>query len=252
MRYAKTTTNREAGRKFGLDESNVRRWVTSQENWKKTVSTRKAFRGPKCSKYPELEARVLSYIQDKRKYGMPVSREIIQLKAMEIAKELNMPRREFRGSIGWCRRFMRRSGLALRRRTTLAQRLPADFEEKLVNFQRYVIQMRQRHLYPFHQIGNADETPVFFDMASNTTVDTKGVKSVLLRGTGNEKNRITVMLAVTAEIATLCDSQEKNHSQGKLSRRRSDSLPGKGLDDIGANGRLALYCLESQTRSTAC
>lgn len=199
VRYAKTTTNREAGRKFGLDESNVRRWVASEEKWKKTVSTRKTFRGPKCGKYPELEARVLSYVQDKRKDGMPISREIIQLKAMEIAKELNIPRREFRGSIGWCRRFMRRSGLALRRRTTLAQRLPADFEEKLINFQRYVIQMRQRHLYPFHQIGNADETPVFFDMPSNTTVDTKGVKSVLLRGTGNEKNRITVMLAVTAD-----------------------------------------------------
>ena len=59
--------------------------------------------------------------------------------------------------------------------------------------------MRQRHLYPFHQIGNADEMPVFFDMPSNTTVDTKGVKSILLRGTGNEKNRITVMLAVTAD-----------------------------------------------------
>ena len=66
--------------------------------------------------------------------------------------------------------------------------MPADFEEKLINFQRYII-----------QIGNADETPVFFDMQGNTTGVTKGMKSILFRGTGNEKNRITGMLAVTAD-----------------------------------------------------
>lgn len=59
--------------------------------------------------------------------------------------------------------------------------------------------MRQRHSYPLHQIGNADETPVFWDMPSNMTVDNKGAKSISLRTTGNEKQRITVMLAVTAD-----------------------------------------------------
>ncbi|KAJ4446805.1 hypothetical protein ANN_13503 [Periplaneta americana] len=48
-------------------------------------------------------------------------------------------------------------------------------------------------------IGNADETPVFWDMPSNMTVDNKGAKSISLRTTGNEKQRITVMLAVTAD-----------------------------------------------------
>jgi hypothetical protein len=46
---------------------------------------------------------------------------------------------------------------------------------------------------------NADETPVFFDMSANTTVDTKGSKSVLVKTTGFEKLRITVMLSVLAD-----------------------------------------------------
>jgi hypothetical protein len=48
-------------------------------------------------------------------------------------------------------------------------------------------------------MGNADETPVFFDMLANTTVDIKGSKSVLVKTTGHEKLRITVMLSVLAD-----------------------------------------------------
>jgi hypothetical protein len=32
-------------------------------------------------------------------------------------------------------------------------------------------------------MGNTDKTPVFFDMTANTTVDTKGSKSVLVKTT---------------------------------------------------------------------
>jgi hypothetical protein len=45
-------------------------------------------------------------------------------------------------------------------------------------------------------IRNANQTPVYFDMPSNVTVNEKGAKTVLIRGTGNKKARITVMLGV--------------------------------------------------------
>ena len=48
-------------------------------------------------------------------------------------------------------------------------------------------------------MGNADQTPVYFDMPSNVTVNMKGAKSVLVKSTGNEKSCITVMLTVTAD-----------------------------------------------------
>ncbi|KAJ4446146.1 hypothetical protein ANN_12839 [Periplaneta americana] len=38
VRYAKTTTNRETGRKYGKDECNVRFWVASEEKCKQVVS----------------------------------------------------------------------------------------------------------------------------------------------------------------------------------------------------------------------
>ena len=41
-------------------------------------------------------------------------------------------------------------------------------------------------------IGNMDETPIYFDIPSNTTLDFTGVKTVTSKTTGYEKFRFTV------------------------------------------------------------
>ena len=140
---------------------------------------------------------MVAFITEKRDKGLPVSREVIHLKALEFARAANIP--NFKASLGWCRRMMRRNGLSLRRRTTLAQRLPNDFNEKLFEYQRYVINLRKTHNYPLEQIGNADETAVYFDMPTKVTVNAKGAKSVLVKTTGSEKMRVTVMLCALAD-----------------------------------------------------
>ena len=43
-----------------------------------------------------------------------------------------------------------------------------------------------------------DETPVWFDMAGNFTVNLKGEKTVHIRAIGNDKNRFTVVLTCAA------------------------------------------------------
>jgi hypothetical protein len=43
-----------------------------------------------------------------------------------------------------------------------------------------------------------DETPVWFDMAGNFTVNQTGKKTVSIRETGNEKNCFTVVLTCAA------------------------------------------------------
>ena len=48
-----------------------------------------------------------------------------------------------------------------------------------------------------------DETPVWFDMAGNFTINQKGEKTVHIRLTGNEKNRFTVVLTCAAGILLL-------------------------------------------------
>jgi hypothetical protein len=79
------------------------------------------------------------------------------------------------------------------------KKLPTDYVENLIAHQRHIINLRRKHDYLLGQMGNADEIPVFFDMSANTTVDTKGSKSVLVKTTGHENLRITVMLSVLAD-----------------------------------------------------
>lgn len=196
---AESSNNCQAARKFGVTECNVRRWRAQKDRLRNANSQRKAFRGPQSGRFEEIDRRVCQYVTEKRQDGMPVTRAIIQLKALEIAKELNIPPAEFKASLGWVKRMMRRNGLSLRRRTSLAQRLPSDFEDKLLSFQRHIIKLRKTHSYPLDQIGNADQTPVFFDMPSSVTVAKRGDKSVLVRSTGNEKSRVTVMLTCLAD-----------------------------------------------------
>lgn len=166
---------------------------------KMLTAREKPFRGPQTGHFREIDRRVCEYVVEKRNEGLPITRAVIQVKALEIARELHIPSTEFKASLGWCRRMMQRNGLCLRRRTSLAQRLPSDFTEKLVAFQRYVINLRKKHSYPLNQIGNADQTPVFFDMPTSVTVNKKGEKSVIVKSTGIEKSRVTVMLACLAD-----------------------------------------------------
>ncbi|KAH8034404.1 hypothetical protein HPB51_023652 [Rhipicephalus microplus] len=94
---------------------------------------------------------------------------------------------------------MRQSGLSLRRRTTLCRLLPSAYEDKIIDFYQYVIRIREQKNFLLSQIGNADQTPLNFDVPPSTTVEEKGVRSVHIRTTGAEKQKCTVMLAVTAD-----------------------------------------------------
>ena len=89
---------------------------------------------------------------------------------------------------------MDRCGFSIRRQTTISQKLPQDYEEKLTKFQRYVMAKWKEHNFDLKYIGNADQTPLTFDIVTNSTVAEKGVKSVPLLSTGHEKDRFTVML----------------------------------------------------------
>ena len=102
-------------------------------------------------------------------------------------------------SSGWCTRFMKRNKLVLRQKMKISQRLPDDLEEKITSFQSFVIRARWSKNYSLVNIGNMDETPVWFDMPPSKTVDSVGAKTVLLKTTGHEKTRFTVVLACLAD-----------------------------------------------------
>uniref|UniRef100_A0A8C4RKQ3 HTH CENPB-type domain-containing protein n=1 Tax=Erpetoichthys calabaricus TaxID=27687 RepID=A0A8C4RKQ3_ERPCA len=190
--------NRAAGRKYGVPESRVRDWQQKKEKLSSCNINRRAFHG-KRAQFPQAEVALADYIQDRHQLGYAVSTEMIQMKARVIAKERGIPITQFKASRGWITRFMRRNGLSIRCRTTISQCLPNKYEEKLLAFQKYIIQLRQQITYLMGQIGNADQTAVYFENPSNTTVNAVGDKSVPVRTGGREKQQCTVMLTILAD-----------------------------------------------------
>jgi hypothetical protein len=77
------------------------------------------------------------------------------------------------------------------------------FEENLVAFQRHVIGLRKKHSYLLSQIGNADETPMYFDMPPNYSVDDTGAKSVAVKTSSHENMHVTVTLTVLVDGSKL-------------------------------------------------
>jgi hypothetical protein len=78
--------------------------------------------------------------------------------------------RKFKASTGWCIRMMRHAGLTLRRCTNLAQSLPGEYAEELVEFQRYVKKLRKQHMHMLGHIENTDKTPLYCYMCEVSLV----------------------------------------------------------------------------------
>ena len=192
--YALEKGNREAARQFQVDEKNVRRWRSQQEKLKGLRRDQRAARY--CSaKFPEIEKELNEWIDEKRKAGIGISTTVISLKAKSMAKARNVAESEFKASVHWCHCFVDRHDLSIRRRTTISQKLPENFEDKLLKFQRFINAKRKKHEYDLSLIGNADQTQLTFDMPANSTADAKGTKSVSIMTTGHKKDHFTVMLA---------------------------------------------------------
>ena len=105
--------------------------------------------------------------------GIAVSGLMLRLKAKELTDDPS-----FKASRGWYEKWKRRHSVSMRTKTTLAQRLPADLEENIVRFHRFVIAARRRADYPLSRIYNMDETPMRFELPSNRTLEFSGSRTV--------------------------------------------------------------------------
>jgi hypothetical protein len=61
----------------------------------------------------------------------------------------------------------------------------------------------EKNSFVLNQRGNADETPLYFDILSKYTVNEIGAKSMVLKTSSCEEMRATVMLAVLADGSKL-------------------------------------------------
>ena len=146
--YAEVHGNRPASRRFQVDERRIREWRVKKSEIEGLVVTKKGKQRSKLSgggRKPlstKLEEVLLEWIDNRRARGLQVSSKLIMEKAeityRDMKESNNMDAEDFKASRGWLSRFMKRNGLSLRRKTSVAQQDPERLVVRLVP---YVIQV---------------------------------------------------------------------------------------------------------------
>ena len=129
----------------------------------------------------EMEERVLEWIVERRSKVLRVLRKLIRKKAIIVYGDLKRidPDRyneKFEAINGWLFKFMKRHNLSLRRKTSVAQKDPDLLIAKIVSYILRVRRLRMKYSYQPADIIAFDETPIWADMVSDTTVDVVGKK----------------------------------------------------------------------------
>jgi hypothetical protein len=204
MYFEKGHSKNMTAAKFNIQSKQVRDWVSKKDQLMSSQPSLKRLNKGKPPKYPALEVALVEWVKERRNNQQAVSRHMIQMKAKGFAQQREWQIRypdvqSFAFSNKWLDGLMNRNNLSNRRRTTIAQHLPDNLIEKQQEFLAYVMYKRIQHNYLLSYIANMDETPMTFDLPSNTTIDERGTRSVSIRTTGHERTSFTVVLTCMAD-----------------------------------------------------
>ena len=152
--YARFHGCRAAARHFKIHHRNAERWLKEElHNTRHRHRPRyvnKKGQGRKISYPSDLELELLQWVLEKREAeNIPVSIQALKLKALSLIMPV-LP--NFKASDGWARGFLKRNNLVLRAKTSIAQSLPGDLENKIYEFRRKVKQIRESGDFPYELI----------------------------------------------------------------------------------------------------
>ena len=100
IEMAKASNNVSAtARQLGISECNIRKWKNQEDDIRNAKSGARIVKPRRKAKYPELEKLVCQFIDEKRKKGLPFSREDIRARALQVKRELGI-QSTFRASNG--------------------------------------------------------------------------------------------------------------------------------------------------------
>ena len=109
----------------------------------------------------------------------------------------------FVASRGWREKFMRRHGFSFRRKTATAQKDASYMIDHIVAYVMHVRRLQKQFSFDDPDIIAMDETAVWNDMVSNTTVEKTGSKEVNMKSTGHDKVHVSVCLTGKADRTRL-------------------------------------------------
>lgn len=131
----------------------------------------------------EIEGDLLLYIKHLRDLEICIGSNEIIIKGYQLMPSLRQL--SYQGIHTWFYRFMERNHLSFRRVTHIGQPLKDDSSEAMMNFILYCKKAINdlNIVIPENLdcIANMDETPIYFEMVTDTTVERIGRKKVNIK-----------------------------------------------------------------------
>ncbi|CAI7809897.1 unnamed protein product [Closterium sp. NIES-54] len=169
-------SNRALAKLAKVQPCQIRDWKKMRERLEVSSSCRRRLMGPgRKSKFAFMERAVYRQFLKHKGRGLAVSVSMLQKWSAKYMKH-RMPGVNWRASFRWA----------------------THCKAKVESFWEFLRQMCSLHDYPLDLFLNADQTPLFPEMSTERTLEMKGARTVHVRSAGYEKERVTVMLAVTA------------------------------------------------------
>ena len=141
--------------------------------------------------WPALETELLIWVTERQQHGVVVSTTELRLKAIHLSKQAPNCQ-QFCVSVDWWYDFLRRHQLSICHRTHISTETTcwlwqADSISVIDNKHYKILTVWSS------QISNTDQTPLTFDLPSETTIPPKESKSVSICATGKKKYNIELV-----------------------------------------------------------
>ncbi len=180
----------------------IRQWIANAGELKSLVNKRQRNRKSGAGKkahFPELERAVFEWFKTQRAKKFTINYPAVRRIAKAKAEEMKISASAFPCSDKWIRGFCKRHGIGSRRITHQGQQDSRTLSEKYRLVRDFLASIPDFTTpYSADCIFNMDETPAYFDMASETTLDFRGAKNVEGTDTGHRHSRFTVVLCISA------------------------------------------------------
>jgi len=110
VKLAQESNNCAASHEFSVNKKLVRDWRKQVEKLKCMPKNKCSNRGKQCQ-WPELEDKLVTWIEEQRQSGYIMTRNLLRIKALAMTDELSIT--GFKASNNWCTIFFRRNNLTL-------------------------------------------------------------------------------------------------------------------------------------------
>lgn len=189
-------SQRDCSRRLGIATKSLRTWQKLYSKMLEYKRSALSMIGGPVSQLKPIEDELLRFIFERREQGIPITRQAVVMKASKLLPEFSV--KTYTAKYAAVRRFLKKNNIVYRIGTHVSQKAPelaaadaADFVKTIRPF----LHGPSRH--PSF-ILNMDQTPVYYSMHEKRTLATKGQRSVNVRTSQKETERITVAVTISA------------------------------------------------------